>query len=380
MTTMLPPKPATFGRLSAVFEASLEAILGRPNELNFRPSKRVITVLVDGLGSQNLKTAAGHAPFLNQAAAKSKPISCGFPSTTATSITSFATGTWAGEHGMIGYKVLNRGTGIPFNLLNGWDTNTKATDWQLAETVTTRAIQAGVGAFVIGPPAYETSDFTAATMPGAKYISAKTIEDRFAAARRLLATGGEKFICYLYIPELDQTAHSAGCASYKWLENIEELDSAVQALRTALRKDEALVLTADHGVIDVPAHSQILLDELAVDWTGVEDISGDPRVNFIYCKTEDSAAVLKEALEVAVGQTGVVATRAEVIAAGWYGPQSILATGAIERLPELFLIATKNVAYYHRGYAPPQSLKMIGQHGGMSSAELMVPLLKWGSV
>jgi predicted AlkP superfamily pyrophosphatase or phosphodiesterase len=377
---MLPPKPATFGRLSAVFAASLEAVLGRPNELKFRPAKRVITVLVDGLGWQNLKGAGGHAVFLNQAAATSKPIACAFPSTTATSITSFATGTWAGEHGMVGYKVLNPQTGNPFNLLNGWDASTKATDWQLSETVAARAIEAGIAAYVIGPPAYESSDFTAATMPGAKYIAAKAIEDRFSEAKRLLASGGDRFICYLYVPELDQTAHSAGCGSYKWLEKLEELDAAAQGLSEALRKDDAMILTADHGVIDVPAHSQILLDELDVDWSGVTDISGDPRVNFIYCKAGLSIDALKTEIANGIGQTGVVATRSEVISAGWYGPKSQIPPQVLDRLPDLFLIAVKNVAYYHRGYAPAQSLKMIGQHGGMSATELMVPLLRWGSV
>jgi predicted AlkP superfamily pyrophosphatase or phosphodiesterase len=373
---MLPAIPGTFGRLTDVFASALGAISGVDNRLNFRPARRVICVLVDGLGSQNLKAAAGHAPFLNQAMARTKPISCGFPTTTATSITSFGTGVSAGVHGLVGYKIFDRTAQVAFNLLNGWDSVRTPEAWQTQQTVSERAINAGVGSFFIGPKAYEGSEFTRATMRGAKYLPAKGIDDRFEAAARLLRTEKSDFLAYLYVPELDQTAHALGVASGKWLQDLEDLDASVRNLAAALGKQDALLVTADHGVLDVPANQHIYLDEFGLDWSRVADVSGDPRVNFIYLHDANEAEQVASELQIGLGDKALALTRAQVVAAGWY-PNITDAT--LRRLPEVFALATKNVALYHREYAPTASLNMIGQHGALSSVELSVPLLGWGA-
>jgi len=373
---MLPAIPGTFGRLTDVFASALGAISGVDNRLNFRPARRVICVLVDGLGSQNLKAAAGHAPFLNQAMARTKPISCGFPTTTATSITSFGTGVSAGVHGLVGYKLFDRTGQVAFNLLNGWDSVRTPEAWQTQQTVSERAINAGVGSFFIGPKAYEGSEFTRATMRGAKYLPAKGIDDRFEAAARLLRTEKSDFLAYLYVPELDQTAHAIGVASGKWLQDLEDLDASVRNLAAALGKQDALLVTADHGVLDVPANQHIYLDEFGLDWSRVADVSGDPRVNFIYLHDANEAEQVASELQIGLGDKALALTRAQVVAAGWY-PNITDAT--LRRLPEVFALATKNVALYHREYAPAASLNMIGQHGALSSVELSVPLLGWGA-
>ena len=373
---MLPAIPGTFGRLTDVFASALGAISGVDNRLNFRPARRVICVLVDGLGSQNLKAAAGHAPFLNQAMARTKPISCGFPTTTATSITSFGTGVSAGVHGLVGYKLFDRTAQVAFNLLNGWDSVRTPEAWQTQQTVSERAINAGVGSFFIGPKAYEGSEFTRATMRGAKYLPAKGIDDRFEAAARLLRTEKSDFLAYLYVPELDQTAHALGVASGKWLQDLEDLDASVRNLAAALGKQDALLVTADHGVLDVPANQHIYLDEFGLDWSRVADVSGDPRVNFIYLHDANEAEQVASELQIGLGDKALALTRAQVVAAGWY-PNITDAT--LRRLPEVFALATKNVALYHREYAPAASLNMIGQHGALSSVELSVPLLGWGA-
>jgi hypothetical protein len=83
-----------------------------------------------------------------------------------------------------------------------------------------------------------------------------------------------------------------------------------------------------------------------------------------------------EELQAFVGKRAIVASRNQVVEAGWYGPVS---EEAISRMPEIFLIAHGETALYHREFAKPKSLKMIGQHGAISDDELFVPLLKFGA-
>jgi len=373
---MLPAIPANFGRLTDVFASALGAIRGVDNRLQFRPARRVIAVLVDGLGAHNLKAAGGHAPFLNSALAKTKTIACGFPSTTATSITSFATGLNAGTHGLLGYKLYDRTDGVAFNLLNGWDSVRTPEVWQPHETVSERAIGAGIGAYVVGPKAYEGSDFTRATMRGAKYIAGRTISDRFELAGDLLRHDRGDWLTYLYVPELDQIAHGQGVASMAWLAALEDLNAAVAGLAARLAKTDALLLTADHGVIDVKPHQQIMLDEVEIAWSDVAAVAGDPRVNYLYLNEGAKRAEIAQSLQEALGESALVLESEAIIDAGWFGAVS---ESSFARLPELVVLGVKNVALYHREHAPMASLNMIGQHGGLNPTEMTVPLLGFGA-
>jgi predicted AlkP superfamily pyrophosphatase or phosphodiesterase len=376
MSTMLPALPNTFGRLSDVFASSLGAITKSDNRLGFRPAKRVIAVLVDGLGAQNLKAAAGHAPFLNQALAVSKPISCGFPSTTATSITSFATGLSAGAHGLVGYKVFDRQNMRSANLLTGWGEEQQALTWQPNQTISQRALEQGIGSFVIGPKAYANTGFTSATMRDAQYLAGKTISERVDVAIELLRKKSDDFLVYLYIPELDQAAHTFGSDSSNWLEGVEEVDYQVRRLASALAKSDALLVTADHGIVDVRSENHVYLDEVDVDWGEVLDVSGDPRVNFIYLQDSANTQDFVTSLQTRAPDGIAVLARSTVLAEDWYRGAT---QTAIERMPDVFAIATKQLAMYHRDFAPAKSLEMIGQHGSLSSKELSIPLLGFGA-
>jgi predicted AlkP superfamily pyrophosphatase or phosphodiesterase len=373
---MLPALPNSFGRLTDVYASCLGAITKTDNRLGFRPAKRVIAVLVDGLGAQNLKAASGHAPFLNQALAITKPIACGFPSTTATSITSFGTGLSGGSHGLVGYKVFDRQANRSANLLTGWGDEQNANTWQPNKTVSQNAIAQGVGAFVIGPKAYASTGFTSATMRDAKYLPGKTIADRADVAIELLRKQSDDFLVYLYIPELDQAAHTFGSESNQWLEGVEEVDYQVRRLAAALGKLDALLVTADHGIVDVQTDGHVYLDELALDWSRAIDISGDPRVNFIYLEEPSQSQRFASELQEKLPDGILALTRDAVLSENWYRDATSV---AIDRMPDVFALATKQLAMYHRAYAPAKSLEMVGQHGALSSKELSIPLLGFGA-
>lgn len=357
-----------------MFASALGSITGEDNRLRFRATHRSCVVLVDGLGAANLKAAAGHAPFLNSALAKSKPISCGFPSTTATSITSFATGLSAGVHGLIGYQAFDRLNGKPANLLTGWSETQRPEVWQAEQTISQKAVSRGIAAYVVGPPEYEGSGFSNATMREVSYVGAKIIAQRFERALWLLNQSDDCLV-YLYVPELDQTAHAYGSSSAQWLERIEELDSEVRKFATVLPKGSAVTLTADHGIVDVPHSGHIYLDEVLASAPEVISVGGDPRVNFVYLSDSQALASTKKLLEDYVGDFALVLDCDEVANSPLYPG---LTESSLSRLPELMVLARKRVALYHRGFAKQQSLKMIGQHGSLSHEELTIPLLGWG--
>jgi hypothetical protein len=369
LALMLPSVPKSFGRLSEANLSAFLALQGKQNPLGLPIRKSYAVILIDGLGAANIKAAGAHASYLNNKLSASKTLFSGFPTTTATSLASLATGKNNGTHGFLGYRVFDRQQGKAINLLNDLGVEFPPRQYQDLETISEMAIAVGLNVVTVGPAEYADSGFTKATMPASKYVAAKTIEERFQATRKQLGTPGS--LVYLYVPELDQLAHRFGVDSNKWLETIEELDSIVAKFSTTLPKDSGAILTADHGVIDVPKSDQVFLDEFS-SLNDIVMIGGDPRAGYLYL--ESGADLDTRRREISDQLSGLVdvTTVSELIEAGWIEP---LSAAAEKIAPDLILLPKGERVVYHRSFAKQKSLEMIGQHGGMTKAEWEVPLL-----
>ena len=370
---MLPAIPKSLGTLPLVFSSALDAVLGNANPLELPMARSAIVILVDGMGKQNLAQRAGHAPFLSRVNVTSKPLRSDFPSTTATSLTGFGTGLRAAEHGIIGYSVLAEDSPETRNMLSGWSESQLPDEWQPNQTIAQRGAHAGVETFFVGAPDYSDSGFTRLVMRGATYLAAKSIVERFAAAKKLVREANR--LVYVYVPELDQTAHRLGWESNTWIDQLETLDAEVRSLAGDIGKGNGLIVTADHGVIDVPSDRHIYLDELAVSEC-FENVAGDPRVNYVYLSDRSLASEVCEALSQGLPDGVYSVTGTNLISSGIFGGQKI---STMARIPDIVVLAISKWAIYDRRFAKPQSLKMIGQHGSLNPIELEIPLLRFGA-
>lgn len=332
--------------------------------------RRAVVIFVDGLGAENLRQAAGHARFLNSFEAN--PIRCEFPSTTATSISGFATGTRSAEHGVIGYSVFLRGEQRFQNLLTGWESAEHATAFKKHPDLTETTPRGSVS--VIGPEIYRDSGFTALTMSQSEYLAADSIADRFKVAKAQVSVG--RGVSYLYIPELDQLAHRFGVESMQWRNALEEVDGLVAEFATGLPKDVGVILTADHGVIDVSNENHVLLD--AHEWftQSVRIVTGDPRCNFIYLNEDVDAQAFQSKLLDLVGVSAVVCTHSQLANTGWV---MVEAEHSLSYQPDFYLIWQDSFVSYDRRTAKPHHLKLIGQHGAITDTEMRVPAIRFGA-
>ncbi|MEY4366667.1 MAG: hypothetical protein RLZ28_82 [Actinomycetota bacterium] len=369
-----------------MFASTLGAITGRDNRLGLRRVSSALVIVVDGLGANNLSAAGGHARFLNRVLSKKSRTYCGFPSTTAASLTSFGTGLRPGEHGIVGYKVLDPSSGQPVNQLSGWSEEFDANSWQPHRTIAQLANDSGVASFVIGPGEYAQSGFTQATMRSAKYLPAASIGGRLEIALEVLSNP-EPSLVYLYVPELDQSAHAFGIDSFEWRSALELLDGEIQSFATQLETTDfskvGVLLTADHGVIDVSSDQHFFLDEMAIP--ELKYVAGEPRVNFLYLHDSSDAELVDATVarlnsQVAKLENGSgihFASKREIINAGWYG--ATISDAAAARMPEIFALPLSRGAIYHREFTSARSQLMIGQHGGVDQDEISVPMLTFGA-
>ncbi|AWB87970.1 alkaline phosphatase family protein [Mycetocola zhujimingii] len=376
MATMLPTDKAGARSLADVLPNSLAALRGIPNDLSLPAAESVVVVVVDGLGRSQLQARAGHARFLTST--KSDSIVSVFPSTTAAALATFATGVLPGTHGLVGYRTLDAANDRVVNQLNGWDDRMLPETWQRERTVFEKAGDDGIRTFAIGQAKYAASGFTRAILRGATYVSANTIAERRAAAVRV-AREYPGSLTYLYIPELDRASHQYGWESDQWLSVLEAVDAEVSTLASQLPARTGLLVTADHGSVDVPASSHVLFDTAPELIDGVRHVGGEPRCLHLYLEpgaTASDRETLARTWEKSESQRAWVATREELVASGLLGEVS---AEVLPRIGDVIVAARKRIVYYDSRPADQSARKMIGQHGSLTHEERSIPLIRLGA-
>jgi hypothetical protein len=363
---MLPAAKTTRFSLADVVPNCLDALQGRRGRLGLPDVSHAVVVLCDGLGRAALEAHRGHARTLASRLDRDPAISAGFPTTTAAALATLTTGRSPGRHGMVGYRAVDpdRDALVAQLTLEGVDPAT----WQRVPTLFESG---GIRTVAIASPRHSASPLTRAVLRGAEYRGAASTADRFAAARRALDEPGPLLI-YLYIADLDVEGHAHGIDSARWTGALENLDAAVAELASALGPAQGMLVTADHGMVDVPAAAQrIVAPELLA---GVRLIAGEPRCLQLHLRPgadPDAVAGLWRTHE---GARAWVATRAEAIAAGWFGEVD---DAVRPRIGDVLVAARKDYAYY----VDPEDTarRMIGQHGSLTPDETQVPLLRVGA-
>ena len=374
---MLPVPTDGAPRLTGVLGAALGSVAGTPNPLDLPRANSAVVVLVDGLGAANLRGRAGHARFLAGRMGKRDVIRTVFPSTTAAAIASFATGLMPGAHGLMGYRVPDRANDRVVNQLSGWDERMIPEQWQRHPTVFDQAVERGIRALAIGGTRYATSGFTRAVLRGAEYRSGAKVPDRFAEALRVVQEGPA--LVYVYVSELDQIAHAHGWESDRWISALEALDAEIAGFEQRMPRGTGLIVTADHGVVDVPAHRHVFVDASPELVDGVRHVAGEPRCLGLVLEPDLDAAGRASLLarwREAEGSRAWVLSAEEAIAAGLYGD---VEAGNRDRIADVLVAARAGVAYYDRREPDRRGEDMVGQHGSLTDEETRIPLIRAGA-
>jgi len=376
---MLPGPKSQRPSLADVLQSCLGAVSGAPNRFALPRAKNAIVVLIDGLGAELLAERAGHARTMSAAMVGRWSIDSGFPTTTASALTTLATGKDPGQHGMVGYSVLDAANDRLVNLLSGWDDRIDPTLWQVQPTLFETAAAAGLRPLVIGPGRYSSSGFTQAVLRGARYLAEASIADRMNRAAAEVDGPGAGLLVYLYVPELDSAAHAHGWQSAEWTVALEQTDASLRELVRAVGVDTGLVVTADHGMLDVPRDAHVLVDGASGVLDGIRFIGGEPRCLQLYFEpdaTPTRRAALLERWRGAESSRSKVVTREEAIDQGWFGA---VRAEVAPRIGDILVAASKNIAYYDVSSGDPKARGMIAQHGSWSAAEMRIPFLRFGA-
>ncbi|MFY1637503.1 alkaline phosphatase family protein [Solwaraspora sp. WMMB335] len=335
--------------------------------------RRVVVLLVDGLGWHQLPAAGAHAPTLARLAAQpsARRLTTGFPSTTPTSVVSLGTGAAPGAHGVLGFRVAVPGTDRVLNHID-WYGDPDPLRWQPLPTQLERATAAGVTVTVVSRPEFAGTGLTLAAYRGGAYRGASDADQLAAELLAALTAADGPVLVSGYFADLDRQGHQCGVESPPWQETAARLDRLLGQVVTGLPADAALLVTADHGQLNVPAGPEYRFD-LDADprlRAGVRLVAGEPRVRYLHTVPGAVTDVIA-AWQAVLGPAAWVVERAELIESGLFGP---VPAGHRERIGDVVAVCRDRFVVV-ASQTDPIGSTLVGYHGGITEVELAIPLL-----
>lgn len=382
-----PPLPAYGSRSLVEITPSLLAALGGPgftNPMDLGPARAACLLVVDGLGWDLLRDRRADAPFLAEALDRSRAASTAFPSTTVTSLSCIGTGLTPGRHGMVGYTVALPGRDRAVNLLR-WAEYGPGSSADLREelpperfqphiTAFERAARSGVDVVLVGPTGLGGTGLTRAVLRGGRYRDVYSMGDLGAAILDALRpAAGSPRLVYAYHADLDMTGHVRGVASDAWSLHLRHVDRMCESVVERLQADTALVVTGDHGMVDVDPATKVDVADHPDLLRGVRVLAGEPRARYVHTLPGRQSEVLAR-WRGRLGRGFWVRSREQAVAEGWFGPA--VEDEAMSRIGDVIVAARGPGGVFDR-QVEGWMASLIGYHGSLTDAERLVPLVEF---
>lgn len=347
------------------------------NTPSLHGSRNIVLWVIDGLGYEYISRQGADWPLHQYMHGAMTSV---FPSTTASAIPTFLSGQAPQQHGLTGWHVYLRELGqiasvLPFrSRVGGSDYTHSGVDAVQLYRPRPFFDLLPVVSHVVAPTYIAHSPFNNAFSGAANIHPYSSMNDMLAQISASVRTDAMRNYVYAYWPEYDRRAHEFGVRSEAVQHHYEELNAAFLSLQRQLAgTDTLLLVTADHGFIDVEQDREIRLSQHPV----LEDclrlpLSGERRVAYCYLKP-GMEAIFLDYVQTTFGEAVTAVPSPSLIEAGWFGhghPHPRL----LERIGDytLLLHGRHTIKDWLPGERP---FWQRGVHGGIDADEMRVPLI-----
>jgi hypothetical protein len=282
-------RPLADGYTFAALPATVERLLLGHNDSGLPPGalgdaparvERVVLVLLDAFGWRFLERHADRHPLLRRfldhgAVAK---LTTQFPSATPAHVTTLHTGRPVVEHGLYEWNLYEPTldaivTPLMFSFAGDPQRDTlhdAAADPRAlypTDTLYRRLSEEGVSCVAFQPATFAPSTYDGVVLDGADMRPYKTLDDAFAGlADALRAPAGGPVYAYVYIDTVDAVGHQHGPSAAAFDAEVTRCLDAIERSLGTLPEGTLLLLTGDHGQIDVDPARTLFVNQL---WPGI---------------------------------------------------------------------------------------------------------------
>jgi hypothetical protein len=355
--------------------------------------EKVILILIDGFGFyQLLEHKEGLFKRIGKLACIN-PITTVFPSTTAAALTSLSTGLTPQEHGLIEWYIyLEEAKEIIASLLFS-PLGSRGRDL-LADKFSPRILFDGrtfysdlaksdVKSFVFLGRNIARSSYSKVAYRGSELVPYTSSSDMFVNLRRVLGQVAEKSYYQVYWSTVDTMEHTYG-PSFEGSKLELELfmhsffDGFIDRLDKKQARNTLLIITSDHGQIDIEPEKTIYLNRFRKlqekfrknpDGKLIEP-TGSARDVFLH--VEDVGSTIAYLQKKFNGKALVVDT-AEAMTKGLFG-MGKKSDKFMKRLGQILLLPYSNNTVWYK-FANLGKLDLRGHHGSLTPTELIVPFI-----
>ncbi len=337
--------------------------------------KDILFMVIDGLG-YDLLMKQNDTCFLKSHTLKK--ITSVFPSSTASAFTSIATGVAPQQHGLTGWFMFLRETGVLTSIL---PFITKAggnplKNISFSEICAQDSIFKGMDAlsYMFLNKEYINSQCSEMISKGAKRKPYSDIKEFIRRIENALNFGAKRKFMFAYWDMLDKVSHDKGVGSPETIEHLIMLDSEIKKLASMLdKKNTALIICSDHGMIDTSEDVTVnISDHPDLSETLAVPLSGEPRVAYCYVRP-GMVKQFENYVTDNLAEYCSVHPSHELIEKGYFGlyePHKKLQ----HRIGDYTLITKKN--YMIRELLSGEKYHgFTGMHGSLSHEEMFVPLI-----
>ncbi|HEY76726.1 MAG TPA: alkaline phosphatase family protein [Thermoflexia bacterium] len=358
--------------------------------------RRVLLVLVDAVGYEIFRALGETDPTLRRLlqAGRLLPLTSVFPSTTVVALTTMWTGRSPLGHGFVGTRLLLSEQGVVADMLAlapaahkqdreslldwGWKPEQFVTVPSLGKQLNNQEVQTVTFTFYpyINGGLSRIFHRDAGERRGYVGLSDLWIGLREVVAR---AQAGRLFV-NVYWGEVDAMSHVYGPGAEPCRSALRHLmrgleEDFLSPLPPSAREGTLLLIVADHGQTSTPAERAVYLtDHPALQSMLLLPPTGEPRASFLYVQPGQKEQLRSYIAERFAGRFVLLETD-RALAAGLFGPEQ--PTPALRaRLGDFLLLAQDDSQLLlTRKQKPGEPPVLVGHHGSLSAAEMLVPLL-----
>ena len=345
----------------------LSMIIGKP--------KHLIFIIVDGMGMMALEDEIVKK-LRDQLVTELDSV---FPATTACAMTSLATGLWPSEHGIPGW----------FSYISEKKLNTIVLPF-IERTKGSSLLDMGIGttamwpypsqisaisrdALLLHPSSINNSVFTQYSAGGIRRIGYDSKDDAIQVIQDRLFREDKPTFTFLYLPHYDNICHSKGVKSKESYAVLDSIQNDIFLIRESLPKDSKLIVTADHGLVDIQSDCSYGLHLNHPLLNCLKALpSGEPRTPHFHIK-DGKIAEFKQHWSEMVGDEMILVNQHEAACLKLFGTDRF-SHMAKKRFGDLIGIAIKPIVIDCLSDSNNEQ-KMIGRHGGMMPKEVRIPVL-----
>lgn len=346
--------------------ARLDAELGK----NY---KNVVLIILDGMGTDMLEKNLPASNFLRKHRADN--LTSVFPSATAAAMTSYYTGVSPNEHAWLGWSLYFKEFCRTIDVFTNLDSYSKTPVSRVSaagfvmpyETIfkdIEDSILGNVQPFTIAREEINISE------NGNIHKTADRFE-RVCELIKLICESNQNTFTYVQWNSPDDTAHKEGCYGDRTAEKLRSLSSHIEALCSRL-SDTLVIVSADHGMIDISEEIQINHIPDIADCLVVPPFV-ESRAAACYVKY-DRRTDFERACRNYLGNDFMLFSRNDILSRGLLGkgrphPKTIDFIGDYM----ICAIGNKSIRYQTLNEKPKTPHK--ANHGGLTDEEMIIPLI-----